>query len=358
MSAPLEQAMDVHTGGEAIAELFERAEAAGAGEPPQEIVEPPAPEAEVATEPQPTEPAGDPEKEPTDSEETSEPDAEADAPIETVEHLAEAMGASPEEVLSSIKVKVKLDGEEREVTLAEQNAGYLRQEDYTHKTMRLAEDRRQFETERDQSYATHQQKAQEVLELYARAHKMVEAEMNSETMAELEELDEGRWAYLREKQRQKMQRIEQETAQVMAQHQQLTQHRTQQRMQREFSRIQGEVPNWGTEHVGRVQSTMRAYGFTDQEAASVVDGRFVLAMHELGQLREENAKLRTASDKDKVKQEAVKKQVRRLPRLVKPGTSQKARGAKTQAEHFKRRVAKTGDVDDAAAAIEALLKGT
>lgn len=360
MSASVEQNLDISTGADALAELFEQAEERTAN--PEAEREPGLQSQAQGAQDGAAEPAeieGDPQTaEPEKSVETSE-DASQEAydPIESIDDLAEALGLTPEEVRASIRDKVKVDGQEIEVTLAEKTAGYLRQEDYSKKTMRLSEDRRQFETERDQAYVAYQQTTQQALEALSRSQKLLQAEMDSETMRELEHLDREQWGYLREKQRDRMQQIEREAAQMLQQQQQYQAYEVQRRQQREIQRVRAEHPDWSDAHNARVTQAMKAFGFTEQEAGNVTDGRLLLAMHELGKLREENAQLREATDTSKAKQEAVKKQVRKLPRLVKPGSGQKPKGSRTQAEHLRRRVAQTGNVEDAAGAFEAMIRG-
>lgn len=57
---------------------------------------------------------------------------------------------NPEPTEEEPKYKVKVDGEEIEVTQEELLRGYMRQKDYTQKTQQLAEQRRQFEQYRPQ----------------------------------------------------------------------------------------------------------------------------------------------------------------------------------------------------------------
>ena len=63
------------------------------------------------------------------------------------------------------KYKVKVDGEEIEVTQDELLRGYMRQRDYTQKTQRLAEQRRQFEQYRPQYQQPQPQRTQETQDM-------------------------------------------------------------------------------------------------------------------------------------------------------------------------------------------------
>ncbi len=81
------------------------------------------------------------------SEDVADDDLE-DLP-DTLNGLAEAMGMDAKELSAALKAMVKVNGEDREVTLSEALNGYQRLEDYRIKTAELAESRKADTTERD-----------------------------------------------------------------------------------------------------------------------------------------------------------------------------------------------------------------
>lgn len=80
-----------------------------------------------------------------------EPTGEGGELPEYLDDFARALEMEPEEFLSKIKAKVKIDGQEEEVTLAEALKGHQREADYTRKTMQLAEARRQADAAQQQA---------------------------------------------------------------------------------------------------------------------------------------------------------------------------------------------------------------
>jgi hypothetical protein len=90
---------------------------------------------------------------PVEAEDTSEQQAEGEDQTETVEvpdtihGLAEHLGVDPEDLLGHIHIEMKgEDGKPIGMSLAEALRGTLRNDDYTRKTQKLAEDRRSHET--------------------------------------------------------------------------------------------------------------------------------------------------------------------------------------------------------------------
>ena len=86
------------------------------------------------------------------------------------------------------KFKVKVDGEEIEVTQEELLRGYMRQKDYTQKTKQLAEQRKQFEQYRPQQQFQPQQQQQST-DLNAMAKEIAAKSLGLESVDDLSELD-------------------------------------------------------------------------------------------------------------------------------------------------------------------------
>lgn len=110
--------------------------------PPEEDVAPPEdadPElADQALEP---EPSGDQETQEETEEQSVEP---------TLDALAEALETSPDVLMDQLQVKVKVNGQDQTVTLKEALKGYSRDQDYTVRTMKLADEQREFQRQASQ----------------------------------------------------------------------------------------------------------------------------------------------------------------------------------------------------------------
>lgn len=121
-----------------------------------------------------------------DSESEPEQEQEEEQPDETDNE------ESQETDVEEPKYKVKVDGEEIEVTQEELLRGYMRQKDYTQKTQALAEQRRQFEQYRPQpqSQPQPQQQTQETGEdLNAVAKQIAARNLGLDSPDDLSELD-------------------------------------------------------------------------------------------------------------------------------------------------------------------------
>ena len=118
-------------------------------------------------------------------EEDSEPQQEQEQP-ETTEQEEQEEETTVEEP----KYKVKVDGEEVEVTQDELLRGYMRQRDYTQKTQQLAEQRRQFEQYRPQ-YQQPQQQVQQPVgdDLNVVAKRIAASRLGLNSVEDLSELD-------------------------------------------------------------------------------------------------------------------------------------------------------------------------
>lgn len=111
-------------------------------------------------------------------------------PIETLDDIAEALGASPDDVLEQVKIKIKVDGKEQEVTLGELRNGYQREADYTQKTQKVSAKVRDIENQETQLlefkkyvHAMSQENP------WAQAEQQVQQEYQSTDWARLEQED-------------------------------------------------------------------------------------------------------------------------------------------------------------------------
>lgn len=88
-------------------------------------------------------------KEQENLEEETEGDDEQPS-YDNIDEIAEALKLSKDEFLDKYEVDVKIDGVESKVKLSELASGYQREKDYRNKTMQLSDERKNFESERDQ----------------------------------------------------------------------------------------------------------------------------------------------------------------------------------------------------------------
>ena len=243
---------------------------------------------------------------------------------------------------------VKVDGKEVSVTLDELQKGYSRTQDYTRKTQQIAEVRKQAEAE---TYAVRAEREQ-----YAQLLGALQAQLqSSEPQIDLERLyheDPIEWVRQKEVMRERQEKLgaiqsEQQRLSQVAQYEQQRAMEAQLASQQEA--LLAALPDWKDPKKAKAEKALviesaKAAGFTDEDLKSVYDHRLVLL-------------LRKAALFDQMvsKRQGIKPVVNNGPRPAKPGAAGRV-STTTESTRAKQRLAKTGRIDDAASAIELLLK--
>jgi len=243
---------------------------------------------------------------------------------------------------------VKVDGKEVSVTLDELQKGYSRTQDYTRKTQQIAEVRKQAEQETQAVRAEREQYAQLLGALQAQLQ-------SSEPQVDLERLyheDPIEWVRQKEVMRERQEKLgaiqsEQQRLSQVAQYEQQRAMEAQLASQQEA--LLAALPDWKDPKKAKAEKALviesaKAAGFTDEDLKSVYDHRLVLL-------------LRKAALFDQMvsKRQGIKPVVNNGPRTAKPGAAGRV-STTTESVRAKQRLAKTGRIDDAASAIELLLK--
>lgn len=254
-----------------------------------------------------------------------------------------------DEVQQPTSYKVKIDGEEVEVTLDELQSGYSRQQDYTRKTQELAQQRKIIEQQ--------QQELAQRDAIYAQLLPKLEAQLSADLANEPDWnrlYEDDPVGYVREKQlwderKEKLkatqaenQRLQQEA--LVKQQQQLAQF-----VQYGQQKLLEIVPEWKNPEIAQQEKlAIRDYGintlgYTAQEMDTIYDYRALLG-------------LRNAWLNDKTVQATKKKPTEKAPaRVARPGAVTKVKSV-APAKRAKQRLAKTGKTSDAAKVFEQMLK--
>ena len=299
-----------------------------------------------------TEPEGQPtDEEVTDVTEAEPVEAEAEddetEPDEDNSEEIEAEG-EPDEDEEEVEEADEEDEDDPLVTLAdgselalsELQAGYMRHKDYTHKTMALGQDKKQFESERQQVTEYLKQQHAQLQDALATFAIQQDPAPDPESMS----ADE----YIKAKARfDKKQAEKQQAAQM---HQQLQQQQHQETLQREKAALLESIPEWNDPEVFQndVQKIVRVggeYGFSPDEMGEIVDHRMFKVLRKLERLEAAEKARKTNAAK-------VKKRVAKATKKPDPGS----KPAKNQGQNDVRRqkldrLKKTGSLRDAAAAI-------
>jgi len=300
----------------------------------------------------------DPEGDGEDDDEPGAGDDEELDKFESLDELAEAAGMTPDDIKALVTSKIKVQGEEREVTLAELEQGHMFESDYRQKTSSLAEERRTFEGEREQAKQILETSLQQSTQLVQAIESDLMGELNSVDWNSLKVEDPTEYNLRRGELADRQQRLEQFKQHLANQWQEYQngQQQEAEKAQEEYSNQQKEnltrlIPEWldtnkaksGREEIDNYLKTAFEgdLALSEEDIASVADARLI-ALVQKAMLYDQGQK--------KVK--TVKKKVRNLPKVVKPG-AKKGKGELSAEKRTKqqKRLQKTGSVDDAAALI-------
>lgn len=290
---------------------------------------------------------------------TDEPD---DAPIQTVSELAEALDTSIDEVMDTLKMQVKVNGEVREVSLKEAQAGYQMESDYRKKTTAHSETVKKFEADRAEAISNYQSSAAQAKNIMSVMHNMIAGNLNSPEMQQLRQSNPAEWTAQQSEAQKRIAMIERAAAEMTQtqQGQQQQQSQSEQESTQRFSEGQAELlttaiadqgKTWGSAEKTAVSEFLsKEMGWTPEKIERVgtnldLDHSIILlAMRAME--TSESASLA----------EVAKKKLKKIPRRANPGKPKaKSTSRRTQAAKLKARLGKTGKTDDAAAAIEAFL---
>lgn len=251
---------------------------------------------------------------------------------------AEEADEEPAETLYTVKV----DGQERQVSLDELRRGYSGQE-YIQEQMRtVAEGRKQIE----QMYHQLQQETQQVTAL--RQQLETGGIPTQPTPPSRDLFDKDPIGYMEAKLKYdddlaKWQEKAQELQAVSTRQQQMQQQALAYTLQQEMAKLQQAIPEFADREKGpqlrnAILETGVEYGFAPEELSEVADSRAVRVLHDAMKYRQLMA---ARGD--------VQKKVDKARPMVKPGAKQSANAGKAkQRKQAEGRMRSTGSVDDVA----------
>ena len=244
---------------------------------------------------------------------------------------------------------VRVDGKNVEVTLAELQKGYSREADYTRKTQQVSEERRAFQAEADLVRTERQQYSQLLGSLQAQLQQNAAPQVD---MDRLYHEDPIEWV----KQKELARDSEKVHAAIQSEQQRLSHIQAQeqyQSMQAHLAQQQDAmlkaIPEWVNPDKAKAEKTLliewgQKLGFSSDELKNIFDHRAVVA-------------LRKAALYDQMmsKRGNIRPAVNNGPKPAKPGAAGRMDNT-TDSRRSQQRLAKTGRVNDAASAIEHLLR--
>lgn len=249
--------------------------------------------------------------------------------------------------------KVKINGEEQDVTLDELKKGYSRQADYTRKQQQLAERNREIDSHEQQvsgladQYKEKLKQAEDVLQALGRKPDSY--------WEQLSQSDPDRYAREAEQDRQRqrdMELIRQERENADEQKKRLSQQEQQRRQRREQENMAILLPEWSDadtkqQDIQRIAGYAGNLGFTNDELNSIADSRQVKVLRDAAkwqelQQKQSSGKKRGNSDKG---EESGRK---RKSSTAKPGKPKRQSRNQSKSKKAQSRLRKSGSLRDAA----------
>lgn len=251
---------------------------------------------------------------------------------EAVDQVEEATQETPESDTEEIAetYKVKVNGEEREVTLDELLRGYMMESDYRHKTSEVSQKRKSLE-----------EKASKLEQQLEDAKVIIEdeiANLESEEMLELKEIDPDAYIKKYEKTQKKIEKFEA----LKAKRDEANRDKQQDLIKQEQEKLLMAFPTWADQEVAQkefaeISAGLKDFGYTDKEVESMLDHRmFVLA--------------KKAAMFDKIqKTNLADKKAKPKTKTMQPGVAKdKSDIQSAEVKKLRERLKKSGNMRDAA----------
>ena len=177
--------------------------------------------------------------------------------------------------------KVKVAGQEFEVTLDELRNGYQRDADYRRKTEELSNDRKNFHSQSEKQRQDYSQKLNEMNQILSNAQQELNTEMNSADLEALYEEDPTEAARIEHRLRKKQEKLNMAMQKTQSeQKQQFDGY-----LQTEKTKLVNNIPDFADPgKASTLKNNMRShlakYGFNDSEIAQVYDHRILMLVND------------------------------------------------------------------------------
>jgi hypothetical protein len=290
--------------------------------------------------------------------EAEEPETEEELP-EEAEELTEDPEEETEEEESdeeqpTATVKLKVNGVEIDKPLEEVIALAQQGIDYTQKTQKVADERKQLEEYAQTVKVQEQQFQQYIQSEHALIHDIAKLTSVNDQITQYQQID---WDALSDRDPVEWQKHFSKYTQLQAQsgqlnnvlaqkRQQLDQEkaqRTQELVQQGQEALARDIPGWNKSMAQEIFQSSKEYGFTDGELNQVVDPRIAKVLYDASQWRKLQA---NPTSKQKISEAKP---------IIKPGAKDTKQQATSQSRAMRDELRRTGNGDVAQKLIERML---
>lgn len=274
------------------------------------------------------------------AEEVSKSETEEAKPeAESSETQTETEQTEEQEIQKPSLHRVKVQGQELEVSLDELKSGYSRDSDYRQKTHALAEERRMLDDQKTSLSRSYDGKLKELTDLIGAAESYI-GQSSKEDLQKMYEEDPTQAAkidFQQRQQRESFNNLKQQAEVVKLQ--QYNQYLDEQKRLAATKIPEYSDPVKGVTFKNQMKNTLSEYGFNDQEIGSLADHRFLMV-------------LRDAMEYKNLKSKPVtNKKVTTAPKVVKSGTPKMEDSRRAAVKQKIGRLRRSGKINDAQSAI-------
>ena len=277
-------------------------------------------------------------EEPSQESQSSSGETQKEEASENTEIKEETQTESEEPNLHRLKVQ----GQEIEVSLDELKAGYSRDSDYRQKTHSLSLERKDLETQKDSFRQNYDTRLGELNDLISTADGFIRQQQGSKDLQKLWEEDPTSAARLDYQLRQQTKQIDDMKSKAKdAYTKQYNEYLDTQRQLAAAKIPEYSDPNKADQFRTDMRSSLRSYGFTDQEIGNLADHRFLMVIKDA---------MGYKSQKDR--KPIAQKKVANAPKVIKSGVAKSNLGSGREVIKNKiGKLSKSGHIKDAQSAI-------
>ena len=277
-----------------------------------------------------------------ETQEAQESQAQSEATNEQETENTEVTEETQTELEEPSLHRLKVNGQEIEVSLDELKAGYSRDSDYRQKTHSLSLERKDLENQKNSLRQSYDDRIRELNDKIATADAFVRQQQGGQDLQKLYEEDPTAAARLDFQLRQQSEQIESMKATAME---------AQQKQYNEFLETQKslaaeKIPEFADPAKAdsfrlNMRNTLRDYGFNDTEIGSLADHRFLM-------VAKDAMNYKAFQNKKPIAQ----KKVANAPKVIKAGVSKPQMSSGREVIRNKiNKLRKTGDLQDASSAL-------
>jgi len=274
------------------------------------------------------------------AEEVSKSETEEAKPeAESSETQTETEQTEEQEIQKPSLHRVKVQGQELEVSLDELKSGYSRDSDYRQKTHALAEERRMLDDQKTSLSQSYDSKLKELTDLIGAAESYIgqSSEKDLQKLYEDDPTQAAKIDFQQRQQKENFNRLKQQAENVKLQ--QYNSYLEEQKRLAATKIPEYSDPVKGVTFKNQMKNTLSEYGFNDQEIGSLADHRFLMV-------------LRDAMEYKNLKSKPVtNKKVTTAPKVVKSGTPKMEDSRRAAVKQKIGRLRRSGKINDAQSAI-------